>query len=151
LAFGVTPTILLIAIIVLIIVILVVFYLRRLRERGKRIREDLFAMCGGEPRLLSKCTAIHKASRVPGIVALCHDRVIYRSLILDISGEIPLDRIERVEVKRSLQDRYSYKKVMAGARVLEIYFSEGSGGSENVQRFFLKTSEIAAWEQVLKE
>jgi hypothetical protein len=133
-------------ILALIGIVFLVLYLRKVRERARRIEQDILARCGAEPGLLSRCTVIHKANRVPGRVALCHDRLIFRSLILNISGEIPLGQIERVEVKRALQDRYAYKKVVAGARVLEIFSTGG-----DVQRFFLKTSEIATWEQALKK
>ncbi len=140
----ITREIIYIVLITVIVILISVVLSRRAAEKKKRVIEELLMICGGEPRLVSDCTVVRGLNRVPGIIALCSDKVLFRSFILDISGEIPLANIERVEAKRSLAYSRSYRKIVAGTRVLEV------ATSCEVYCFFIKRADIAAWMDALQ-
>jgi|GEM_PF-1779552 len=116
----------------------------RLRARRKRIEEEIFKKIGDKPLLQSLCTITRGASRVPGVVALGYNSIIYGSLILNFSGEIPLGKIKGVEVKKWLTGRGRYRKMIFGYKVLEIYFNS------QIEKFFIKNSEVGLWEKEIK-
>lgn len=77
------------------------FFFSRLKTRGKRVEAEIRHEYGDRIRLINGCGVIRGLNRVPGIVALLDDRVIYRAVMLDYSADIPLDQITRFWVQEA--------------------------------------------------
>lgn len=91
----------------------------------------------GEYILLDNCMIIGRAIRVPGIIVLLKDKIIYAGLRKE--GIIYLSDIDKVEQKKSLTYRWALKKRVGGMRVLEIYHKGG------IALFFLPRKKIEEW------
>lgn len=132
-------------ILVLVSFLLVYILVRRIYERSKEINQELELYYKDQIRKLSKVGVISGASKVPGIIALVSDKIIYRSYLLNFSGEIYLSQIEKVDLKKYLSTKYNYKEWTPGKKVLEIYHNQG------VSKFFISVKEADEWFQVLNE
>ncbi len=61
---------------------------RWIQIRGRRVLEEMRAEYGDQLRLISGCGLVMGANRVPGVLALLPERIVYRSAVGRFNGEI---------------------------------------------------------------
>ena len=136
-----------IAVVPVVLICAMLWLYRRISANAREIKARIAREHGADVRLISGCGMVDPPSRVPGVLALVGDRLIYESTtgLAGGKGEIPLAGAGiRWENPRASSHRMArkYRK----ARVLEV--TPRSGG---VKIFVLAEAAAGAWEQALPD
>ena len=125
--------------------IFLVLYLG-IRGRSRKVIEQLRVQYGKDIVLATGCGIISTYSRVPGVLALLHDRIVYRSAISKEKGEIPLQSIAQFRLEGTSHTSHRRARKYRNAKVLIIKTTEGE------QRLFaIAKSKAPDWEKAFYE
>jgi hypothetical protein len=115
-----------------------------IRSKGRKIVEKFEALYGESLLLVTGCGIITGLNRVPGVLALLHDRIIYESAIISKSGEILFQDIVRITMEDTRRTRHRRARKYRNAKVLEIITTEGT-----INLFAIPFSKAREWERAL--
>lgn len=114
------------------------------RARSRKIVGQLRAQYGENIGLLTGCGIIGTYSRVPGVLALLDDRIIYRSAITSERGEILLQSIADFRLEDTSDTTHRRARKYRNAKVLEITTTKGE-----LRLFAIAKSKAPDWEKAL--
>ena len=119
----------------------------RIVAKGRRAKERITEKFGERLRLISGCGIVDPPNRVPGVLALTDDMLVYESLIslAGGEGEIPLDSIQGIRWEEPLTSRHHMARKYRKAKVLEVTL-----GEEQVKVFILVEREARPWQEALQ-
>lgn len=144
---NVTHTTILIITVVLAVLTLLLGWYSRMKRRSRVIRTELRRQYGGDVRLIAGCGIVDFSNRIPGVLALTSDRLVYRGVLKIVStgGEIPLSSISELHFEAPSATRYSYARKYRRAIILGVHVS----GRQKPYVFMLAEKDAPAWEVVL--
>lgn len=117
---------------------------RWMRRNSERIVEDLRQAHGPDLLHVSGCGVVSGESRVPGVLALVGDRIVYRPVTFVEAGEIPLRRVVVFHSEDTRATRYGRARKYIGAHVLAFRTDTGE------QRVFvIRKARARGWEEAL--
>ena len=131
--------------VVVIVVVLAVLY-ARIKAKAQSAVDELREQHGDAVRLVTGCGVVDPPNRVPGVLALLDDRLIYRSLIglAGGEGEIPLGEMQEITWEDSWQSRHHMARKYRKSRVLGITTASGE-----TKVFAIQRDKAADWEAAL--
>ena len=115
-----------------------------LRSRARGVVELVRQEHGGAIRLLTGCGLVYDLNRVPGLLVLLPDRLLYRATLTAKAGEIPLQEIAAVIFEETGASRHRRVRKYRGAEVLEV-----TGPAEPVPLFVLRPVDASSWREAL--
>ena len=115
-----------------------------IRSKSKKIVEKFEALYGESLCLVTGCGIIIGLNRLPGVLALLHDRIIYESAIISKSGEIPFQDIVQITMEDTKRTKHRRARKYRDAKVLEIITTEGT-----INLFAIPFSKAREWEKAL--
>ena len=119
---------------------------QRMRRKSRLIVEELRTAHGRDLLFASGCGILSGLSRVPGILALVRDRIVYRPLTFMKDGEIFLHNIVGFTSEDTAETRYSRARKYRRAQVLAF---QTDLGEERL--FVVQKDQAQAWEESLKK
>ena len=117
-----------------------------INRQGRKARGELERTFGPRIRLISGCGVISGLNRVPGVLALLDDRIVYRTLVTGATGEIPLDEIESFSIEDTRKSRHRRARKYRNASVLALAAPAGE-----TPLFALKKSDAPKWQTLLRD
>ena len=96
---------------------------------------------GTDIMLVTGCGIIGAYSRVPGVLALLHDRIVYKSVINKEIGEIFLQSIAEFRLEDTSHTIHRRARKYRNAKVLAIKTTKGE-----LRLFAIAKSKAADWE-----
>jgi len=118
---------------------------QRVRRKGKQVAETLRLEYGSNLKLVTGCGVIIGYSRVPGVLALLKDRIVYRSLLAGKKGEIYLHNIVGFSCEDTSKTQYRRARKYRNACVLAIKTDE-----EEIL-FAVEKETAPSWESSIKK
>ncbi len=119
---------------------------QRLKRSGKQVAEGLRQEHGSSLKLVSGCGIITGYNRVPGVLALLKDRIVYRSLVAGKGGEIFLHTIVDFACEETSKTRHRRARKYRNACLLAIRTDKG----EEVL-FAVEKETAPSWETSIKK
>jgi hypothetical protein len=116
----------------------------RMKRSSARITAELRDEHGSDLKCVSGCGIVSGASRVPGVLALLRDRLVYRPLMFLTGGEIPLRRIVEFHSEETRSTRYGRARKYWNAQVLAF---RTDSGEERI--FVVRKTRVKEWEAAL--
>ena len=125
-----------------------IFFLLHLvvRGRSRKIVEQLRAQYGTDIMLVTGCGIISTYSRVPGVLALLRDRIVYKSAMSSERGEILLQSIVEPNVEDASSTDHRRARKYRNAKVLVIKTTKGE-----LKLFAIAKSKAPDWENAFYE
>jgi hypothetical protein len=125
-----------------------IFFLLHLvvRGRSRKIVEQLRAQYGTDIMLVTGCGIISTYSRVPGVLALLRDRIVYKSAMSSERGEILLQSIVEPNVEDASSTVHRRARKYRNAKVLVIKTTKGE-----LKLFAIAKSKAPDWENAFYE
>lgn len=117
---------------------------QRMKRGTTRIVAELKEANGSDLKFVTGCGIVSGANRVPGVLALLRDRIVYRPLVFLKDGEIPVHRIVLFHSEDTRATRYSRARKYRRAHVLAFRTDTGEA---NV--FVVKDADVRGWEEEL--
>lgn len=111
------------------------------RGRSRKIVEQLRAQYGKDIMLVTGCGIIGTYSRVPGVLALLRDRIVYKSAINSERGEILLQSIAEFRLEDTSHTIHRRARKYRNAKVLAIKTTKGE-----LKLFAIAKSKAPDWE-----
>ena len=115
-----------------------------IRSKSRKIVKKFEALYGESLQLVTGCGIITGLNRVPGALALLHDRILYESAIISKSGEILFQDIVQITMEDTKRTRHRRARKYRNATVLEIITTEGT-----INLFAIPFSKARKWEKAL--
>ena len=100
-----------------------IYYL--IRRHGRKVRAEYEREFGSGIRLMTGCGVISGPNRVPGLMILLDDRLIYRAFVLGREERIPLGDVRSFLIEDTRQTRHVRARKYRRAGVLEINTRDG--------------------------
>ena len=122
--------------------LLLLYWLIRLK--GRKIVKKFEALYGENLLLVTGCGIITGLNRVPGVLGLLHDRIIYESAIISKSGEILFEDIIQITMEDTRRTRHRRARKYRNAKVLEVITKEGT-----INLFAIPFSKAREWQEAL--
>lgn len=119
---------------------------QRVKTKGRKVAEELRQEHGSNLKLVSGCGIITSHSRVPGVLALLNDRILYRTLLAGRSGEIYLHTIIGFTAEDTFRSQYRRARKYRNARVLALKTDKGEE-----KLFVVEKANATAWEKSMKK
>jgi hypothetical protein len=116
------------------------------RGRSRKIVEQLRAQYGTDITLVTGCGIISTYSRVPGVLALLRDRIVYKSAITRERREILLQSIVEFTLEDASYTVYRRARKYRNAKVLVIKTTK-----DDLKLLALAKSKAPDWENALYE
>ena len=116
------------------------------RGRSRKIVEQLRAQYGTDIMLVTGCGIISTYSRVPGVLALLRDRIIYKSAITSEIGEILLQSIVEFKLEDASYTAHRRARKYRNAKVLVIKTTKGE-----LKLFAIAKGKAPDWENAFYE
>ena len=131
---------------IVVIVVVLIVLCARIKAKARRAVDELREQHGDAVRLVTGCGIVDPPNRVPGVLALLDDRLVYRSLIglAGGEGEIPLGDMQEITWEDSWQSRHHMARKCRKSRVLGI---TTTGGETKI--FAIQRDKAADWEAAL--
>jgi len=125
-----------------------IFFLLHLvvRGRSRKIVEQLRAQYGTDIMLVTGCGIISTYSRVPGVLALLRNRIVYKSAMSSERGEILLQSIVEPNVEDASSTVHRRARKYRNAKVLVIKTTKGE-----LKLFAIAKSKAPDWENAFYE
>lgn len=119
---------------------------RVVKRRAQRLADNVRQQYGDTVKLVCGCGIVNPPNRVPGVIALTGDRIVYRSTIAAGSedGEALLAELRAVEWEDSNRSRHRMARKYRNARALGI-----TTGDDVTKVFVLSRQHAPAWEREL--
>ncbi len=117
---------------------------QRMKRNSNRIVEEMKQAHGSDLKYVSGCGVVSGYNRVPGVLALLRDRIVYRPLTFLKGGEIPLHQVVAFHSEDTRTTRYGRARKYLRAHVLAF---RTDPGEENV--FVVKKAYVKGWEEAL--
>ena len=111
---------------------------------GKKLRAGIKDTYGPRLKLVSGCGVISGYNRVPGVLGLLDDRIIFRAMITGENGEILFQNIQGWLMENTASSRYQRARKYRSARVLALETTDGK-----TRLFVLSEKSAPKWEQHL--
>ncbi len=120
----------------------------RIQKAGESAKEEMARRFGDDVQVLTGCGIVSPPSRVPGVLVLLKDRIVYRSLsaLAGGEGEIPLAGIGRITWERSWASRHHMARKYRNAKIIGV---TTMAGEEKV--FAISNRDAEKWEEALRE
>ena len=115
-----------------------------MRGRSRKIVEQLRAQYGTDITLVTGCGIISTYSRVPGVLALLRDRIVYKSSMSSERGEILLQSIVEFKLEDASSTVHRRARKYRNAKVLVIKTTK-----DELKLFALAKSKAPDWENAL--
>ncbi len=134
-----------VVVVVSAVVAIPLLMVQRTRKRARQAVERFRNRAGASLKLVTGCGLIRPPNRVPGVLALLDDRVLFEAVVaLDDRGEVPLAQVEAVTWEDAPDSRHRMARKYRGARILSLVTSTGD---EHV--FAIAADTAPAWEAAM--
>jgi len=117
---------------------------QRMKSGSRKAVEELQAAHGSDLKFVSGCGVLSGYNRVPGVLALLRDRIVYRPLAFLKGGELFLHNIVEFRSEDTRTTRVRRAKKYFNAQVLVFRTDQGA---EKV--FVVQKDHAQAWEEAL--
>jgi hypothetical protein len=117
-----------------------------MRGRSRKIVEQLREMYSTDIMPVTGCGIVSTYSRVPGVLALLRDRIVYKSSITSERGEILLQSIVDCNLEDASSTVHRRARKYRNAKVLVIKTTKGE-----LRLFAIAKSKAPGWENALYE
>lgn len=115
-----------------------------MRGRSRKIVEQLRSQYGTDIKLVTGCGIISTYSRVPGVLALLRDRIVYKSSMSSERGEILLQSIVEYNLEEASSTIHRRARKYRNAKVFVIKTT-----NSELKLFALAKSKAPDWESAL--
>jgi hypothetical protein len=117
-----------------------------IRWRAGKIAEKFKLEHGGQLLLLTGCGVITDLNRVPGVLGLLHDRIIYETTIISERGEIAFHEVDKITLEDTKTSRHRRARKYRNSTLLEIKASR-----RKTPLFAIGNDKAAIWESTLRD
>lgn len=120
----------------------------RLRAAALKIKEEWIGKHGDRFVVVTGCGMVDPPNRVPGVLGLLEDRLLYGSLILPAGGEgeLPLSEITEITWERSWTSKHFMARKYLGAKIIGVTTRDGKQ-----KVFAIKKKDAPRWEEALSK